>query len=52
MPIQIHWKYHHQKWQISDKKNMISSVFPKRGNRNAKMTEKHKNKMKQGKTYM
>ena len=28
----------------------ISSLFPKRGNRNAKRTEKHKNKMIQGKT--
>ena len=27
----------------------ISSLFPKRGNRNAKRTEKHKNKMTQGK---
>ena len=25
-------------------------LFPKRGNRNAKRTEKHKNKMTQGKT--
>ena len=30
---------------------MISSLFPKRGNRNAKRTEKHKNKITQGKTY-
>ena len=29
----------------------ISSLFPKRGNRNAKRTEKHKTKMAQGKTY-
>ena len=29
----------------------ISSLFPKRGNRNAKRTEKHKNKMALGKTY-
>ena len=29
----------------------ISSLFPKRGNRNAKRTEKHKNTMAQGKTY-
>ena len=29
----------------------ISSLFPKRGNRNAKRTEKHKNKITQGKTY-
>ena len=28
----------------------ISSLLPKRGNRNAKRTEKHKNKMTQGKT--
>ena len=28
----------------------ISSLFPKRGNRNAKRIEKHKNKMTQGKT--
>ena len=28
----------------------ISSLFPKRGNRNAKRSEKHKNKMTQGKT--
>ena len=28
----------------------ISSLFPKRGNRNAIMTEKHKNKMTQGNT--
>ena len=29
----------------------MSSLFLKRGNRNAKRTEKHKNKMAQGKTY-
>ena len=29
----------------------ISSLIPKRGNRNAKRTEKHKNKMTHGKTY-
>ena len=29
----------------------ISSFFPKRGNRNTKRTEKHKNKMTHGKTY-
>ena len=29
----------------------ISSIFPKRGNRNTKRTEKHKNKMTHGKTY-
>ena len=33
------------------KNNKISSLFPKRGNRNAKRTEKHKHKMAQGKTY-
>ena len=33
------------------KSTKISSLFPKRGNRNAKGTEKHKNKMAQGKTY-
>ena len=33
------------------KSNKISSLFPKRGNRNAKNTEKkHKNKITQGKT--
>ena len=30
----------------------ISSLFPKRGNRNAKRTEKHKNKITQGKTCL
>ena len=29
----------------------ISSLFPKRGNRNTKRIEKHKNKMTHGKTY-
>ena len=29
----------------------ISSLFPKRGNRNTKRTEKHKNKMTHGKAY-
>ena len=29
----------------------ISSLFPKRGNRNANRIEQHKNKMAQGKTY-
>ena len=29
----------------------ISSLFPKRGNRNTKRTEKHKNNMTHGKTY-
>ena len=33
------------------KSTKISSLFPKRGNRNAKWTEKHKNKNAQGKTY-
>ena len=33
------------------KSTKISSLFPKRGNRNAKRTEKHKNKMALGKTY-
>ena len=33
------------------KSTKISSLFPKRGNRNAKRTEKHKYKMPQGKTY-
>ena len=33
------------------KSTKVSSLFPKRGNRNAKRTEKHKNKMAQGKTY-
>ena len=32
------------------KSTKISSRFPKRGNRNAKRTEKHKNKITQGKT--
>ena len=32
------------------KSTNISSFFPKRGNRNAKRTEKHKNKLTQGKT--
>ena len=32
------------------KSTKISSLFPKRGNRYAKRTEKHKNKMTQGKT--
>ena len=32
------------------KSTKISSLFPKRGNRNAKRTEKHMNKMKQDKT--
>ena len=33
------------------KSTKISSLFPKRGNRNTKRTEKHKNKMTNGKTY-
>ena len=32
------------------KPTKISSLFPKRGNRNAKRTGKHKNKITQGKT--
>ena len=32
------------------KSTKISSLFPKRGNRNAKMTEKHKNKITRGVT--
>ena len=32
------------------KSTKISSLFPKRGNRNAKRTEKHKNQITQGKT--
>ena len=32
------------------KSTKISSLFPKRGNRNTKRTEKHKNKMTHGKT--
>ena len=33
------------------KSTQISSLFPKRGNRNTKRTEKHKNKMIHVKTY-
>ena len=33
------------------KSTTISSLFPKRGNRNTKRAEKHKNKMTHGKTY-
>ena len=33
------------------KSTKISSLFPKRGNRNTKRTEKHKNKMIHGKPY-
>ena len=35
----------------SKKSTKISSLFPKRGNRNTKTTEKRKNKMTHGKTY-
>ena len=33
------------------KSTKISSLFPKRGNRNTKRTEKHQNKITHGKTY-
>ena len=33
------------------KSTNISPLFPKRGNRNAKRTEKHKNKISQDKTW-
>ena len=33
------------------KSTKINSLLPKRGNRNTKRTEKHKNKMTHGKTY-
>ena len=33
------------------KSTKMSSLYPKRGNRNTKRTEKHKNKMIHGKTY-
>ena len=33
------------------KSTKIISLFPKRSNRNAKRTEKHKNKMTHGKIY-
>ena len=33
------------------KSTKITSLFPKRGNRNTKRTEKHKNKLTHGKTY-
>ena len=36
--------------QTYDKSTKISSLFPKRSNRNAKRTKKHKNKLTQGKT--
>ena len=35
----------------TNRSTKISSLFPKRGNRNTKRTEKHKNKMTHGKTY-
>ena len=31
--------------------NLGTALFPKRGNRNTKRTEKHKNKITHGKTY-
>ena len=37
--------------QAQTEQTKISSLFPKRGNRNTKRTEKHKNKMTHGKTY-
>ena len=51
----------HQEKEETDKSNQaqieqrtkntkISPLFPKRGNRNAKRTEKHNNKITQGKT--
>ena len=40
-----------QKPNKRTKSTKISSLFPKRGNRNTKRTEKHKNKMIHGKTY-
>ena len=40
-----------QKSNKRTKSTEISSLFPKRGNRNTKRTEKHKNKMTHGKTY-
>ena len=36
--------------QAQIERTKISFLFPKRGNRNAKRTEKHKNKMTKGKT--
>ena len=39
-----------EKKKKNTKSTKISSLFPKRGNRNAKWTEKHKNKITQGKT--
>ena len=43
-------KPHKHKSNKRTKNTKISSLFPKRGNRNAKRTEKHKNKITQGKT--
>ena len=40
-----------QKPNKRTKSTEISSLFPKRGNRNTKRTEKHKNKMTYGKIY-
>ena len=40
-----------QKPNKRTKSTKISYLFPKRGNRNTKRTEKHKNKMTHGKTY-
>ena len=40
-----------QKPNKRSKSTKISYLFPKRGNRNTKRTEKHKNKMTHGKTY-
>ena len=40
-----------QKPNKRTKSTKISSLFPKRGNRNTKRTEKHKNKITHGKTY-
>ena len=37
--------------QAQTEQTKISSLFPKRGNRSTKRTEKHKNKMTHGKTY-
>ena len=35
-------------WDFPGSIHLLSSLFPKRGNRNAKRTEKHKNKITQG----
>ena len=40
-----------QKPNKRTKSTRMSFLFPKRGNRNTKRTEKHKNKMTHGKTY-